>query len=55
MPDETKTDYIKMMKIVLQHGYHGYVGIEYEGSKLDEMAGIIATRKLLEKCQRELA
>lgn len=53
--NETKTDYIKMMKIVLKHGYHGYVGIEYEGSKLGEMEGIIATRKLLEKCQRELA
>ncbi len=53
--NETKTDYIKMMKIVLKHGYHGYVGIEYEGSKLGEKEGIIATRKLLEKCQRELA
>ena len=44
-----------MMKIVLAHGYHGYVGIEYEGSKLDEMAGIKATLKLLQKCQQELA
>ena len=29
--DETKTDYHKMMKIVVDAGYHGYVGIEWEG------------------------
>lgn len=53
--NETKTDYVKMMKIVLAAGYHGYVGIEYEGSKLDEMAGIRATKKLLERVQSKLA
>ncbi|HTN76400.1 MAG TPA: sugar phosphate isomerase/epimerase family protein [Pirellulaceae bacterium] len=53
--NETKTDYIKMMKIVLAHNYHGYVGIEYEGGKLSEMDGIRATLKLLQKCQKELA
>ncbi|MFM9116898.1 MAG: sugar phosphate isomerase/epimerase family protein [Planctomycetota bacterium] len=52
--NETKTDYLKMMKIVLAAGYHGYVGIEYEGSKLDEVAGILATKKLLERCQTTL-
>ena len=36
------------MKIVTDAGYHGYVGIEYEGSKLSEHEGIIATKKLLE-------
>ncbi|MCP4932526.1 MAG: sugar phosphate isomerase/epimerase, partial [Candidatus Marinimicrobia bacterium] len=46
---ETSTDYHKMMEIVLDSGYNGYVGIEYEGSKLDEMAGIQATKDLLEK------
>ena len=29
--NETKTDYNRMMKIVLDAGYHGYIGIEYEG------------------------
>jgi sugar phosphate isomerase/epimerase len=53
--NETKTDYLKMMKIVLKHGYHGYVGIEYEGRRLEEMDGIRATLKLLQKCQKELA
>jgi hypothetical protein len=52
--NETKTDFIKMMKIVLAHNYHGYVGIEYEG-RGPEMEGIRATLKLLQKCQKELA
>ena len=47
--DETHTDYYKMMKIVGDAGYTGFVGIEYEGSKLSEPDGIKATRKLLEK------
>jgi sugar phosphate isomerase/epimerase len=53
--DETHTDYSKMMKIVKEAGYRGYVGIEYEGSTLDEYAGIAATQKLLEKVRTELS
>ena len=53
--DETNTDYLKMMKIVLDAGYHGYVGIEWEGGGIDEYAGIRATKALLEKCQKKLA
>lgn len=52
--NETKTDYLKMMKIVLAAGYSGYVGIEYEGSRLDEYAGIRATKALLEKVRTQL-
>jgi sugar phosphate isomerase/epimerase len=44
-----------MMKIVLAAGYHGYIGIEYEGDKLNEPEGIRATKKLLEKVREELA
>jgi sugar phosphate isomerase/epimerase len=47
--EEIQTDYFKMMDIVLAAGYHGYVGIEYEGNNLDEYAGIKATKKLLER------
>ncbi|HEV7224113.1 MAG TPA: sugar phosphate isomerase/epimerase family protein [Pirellulales bacterium] len=53
--NETQTDYRKMMKIVLDAGYRGYVGIEYEGQKLSEPEGIKATKKLLEKVRDELA
>jgi hydroxypyruvate isomerase len=52
--NEINTDYYKMMNIVLDAGYNGYVGIEYEGSKLDEMAGIQATKDLLEKVRDSL-
>jgi L-ribulose-5-phosphate 3-epimerase len=52
--NEKHTDYRRMMKIVLQAGYHGYVGIEYEGEKLGEVDGILATKRLLEKVRGEL-
>tara|TARA_B110000881_G_scaffold166576_1_gene149706 strand:- start:68 stop:976 length:909 start_codon:yes stop_codon:yes gene_type:complete len=52
--NEINTDYYKMMNIVLDAGYNGYVGIEYEGRKLDEMAGIQATKDLLVKVRDSL-
>ena len=49
--DETgnciETDYVKMMKIVKESGFKGYVGIEYEGNKLSEDEGIRKTKELL--------
>ena len=53
--NETDTDYRRMLKIVLDAGYHGYLGIEYEGGKLSEPEGIRATKKLLEKLREELS
>jgi L-ribulose-5-phosphate 3-epimerase len=53
--NETKTDYRKMMQIVLSFGYRSYVGIEYEGSQLSEPDGIRATKKLLETVRTELS
>ena len=54
--NETHTDYFKMMDIVVkQHGYHGYCGIEYEGSKLSEPEGIKATKKLLERVREKMS
>ena len=53
--NETHTDYLKMMKIVLKAGYHGHVGIEYEGSKLSEMEGIQATKDLLVRVREKLS
>ena len=52
--NETKTDYKRMMQIVLDAGYRSYLGIEYEGNKLSEPDGIRATKRLLERVQREL-
>ena len=53
--NETKTDYMKMLTIMLDAGYRGHVGVEYEGGNLSESEGIKATKKLLEKCRAELA
>lgn len=47
--NETSIDYKRMMDIVKKSGYQGYVGIEYEGNRLGEDDGIIATKKLLQK------
>jgi len=52
--NETKTDYTKMMKIVLKHGYNGFVGIEYEGREKPEMEGIKQTKQLLLKVRKAL-
>ena len=52
--NEINTDYYKMMKIVTEAGYSGYVGIEYEGNILDEVTGIHATKALLEKVRDSL-
>ena len=47
--NETTIDYKRMIDIVKKAGYKGYVGIEYEGNRMSEDDGIIATKKLLEK------
>ena len=53
--NEVKTDYLRMMKIVLDHGYNGYVGVEYEGSKVDAYQGIKLTKALLERVRDQLS
>ncbi len=45
---ETRTDYKRMLGIVRDSGYSGFVGIEYEGGGLSEDQGILATKNLLE-------
>ncbi|MAY73421.1 MAG: xylose isomerase [Phycisphaerae bacterium] len=52
--DETAIDYGRMMKLVKNAGYDGYVGIEYEGSALSEHDGILATKRLLERVRKSL-
>lgn len=52
--NEANMDYFRLMKIVDDAGYKGFVGIEYEGSVLSEKEGVIATKKLLEKVFKTL-
>ncbi len=47
--NETHTDFTKMMRIVKESGYRGYIGIEYEGNALGEVEGIKKTISLLER------
>lgn len=44
-----ETDYNKMMKIIKDSGFKGYIGIEYEGDSLSEEEGIKKTKALLQK------
>ena len=53
--NETELDYERMMRIVLDAGYRGWVGIEYEGGQLEESTGIRATKSLLERMRDKLA
>ena len=47
--NETKIDYAKMMDIVKQYNYDGFIGVEYEGGRLGEKEGILATKNLIER------
>ena len=53
--NETKTDYRRMMRIVLAAGYRQYLGVEYEGDRLSEVEGTMATKRLLERVRTDLA
>ncbi len=53
--DETTIDYMRMMGIVKDAGYRGHVGIEFEGSTLDEIEGIRRTRLLLQRVRAQLS
>jgi sugar phosphate isomerase/epimerase len=45
---ETKMDMARLMKIVQDSGFKGWVGIEYEGERLPEYDGIAAAKKWLD-------
>lgn len=52
--NETATDYERMMRIVLDAGYRGWVGIEFEG-RMAADEGIVKTKELLERLRDDLA
>ena len=53
--NEVRTDYERMIKIVLDAGYHGYIGIEWEGDEPGEVEGIRLTQRLLERVRDKLS
>ncbi|RRQ49863.1 sugar phosphate isomerase/epimerase [Maribacter algicola] len=52
--NEENIDYVKMLQMVKDNGYTGYIGVEYEGNVLSEEEGIIATRDLLLKAAQKV-
>ncbi|MDM9630033.1 sugar phosphate isomerase/epimerase family protein [Robiginitalea aurantiaca] len=53
--NEAVIDYVKMLQIVKDAGYTGFIGVEYEGDDLSEEAGIAATRDLLIKAGKQVS
>ncbi len=51
--NEIHTAYRKMLGIVLDSGYRGWIGVEYEGTNVGEFEGIIRTRDLLQQIRKE--
>ena len=52
--NETTIDFLKMLQIVKDAEYTGFIGVEYEGDRLNERDGIKATRDLLLKSASNL-
>lgn len=53
--EETRTDYLRMLRIVVGAGYHGRLGIEFEGDGISEDEGIKRTLELLLRVRARLA
>lgn len=53
--NETTIDYKRVMQMVKDSGYSGFVGVEFEGKIISEEEGIQATRDLLIKVGKQLA
>ena len=47
--NETTLDFPRIIQLVKNAGYTGYIGVEYEGDRLSEQEGITAIRDLLLK------
>jgi len=52
--EETILDYHKLLSIIKEGGYTGFIGVEFEGDGLSEKEGIMATKRLLEKAAAKL-
>jgi hypothetical protein len=53
--NDKRTDFFRMMEVVLDAGYRGHVGIEFEGDEVSEEEGILATRNLLLRVRETLS
>jgi sugar phosphate isomerase/epimerase len=53
--NETTIDFERMLRLVLDAGYRGYVGVEWEGQNPGDVEGIRLTQQLLERVRQTLA
>ena len=53
--NETTIDYERMLRLVLDAGYRGYIGVEWEGMTPGDVEGIRLTQSLLERLRDRLA
>jgi hypothetical protein len=47
--NEVDKDFYRLLKIVKDAGFRGFIGIEYEGRELSQDEGVMATKNLLIK------
>lgn len=52
---EEQTDFARMLKIVQESGFKGFIGIEYEGRKHSPVEGVLLTKKLIQKTLNDMA
>jgi sugar phosphate isomerase/epimerase len=52
--NEVDKDFYRLLKIVKDAGFRGYIGIEYEGRELSQDEGVMATKNLLVKAGKTL-
>ena len=52
--NETTIDYTKMMRIIKDSNFVGFIGVEYEGDTMGEEEGILATKDLILKVNKAL-
>lgn len=52
--NELRTDYTRMLGIVKDAGYRGFVGVEFEGRGVPELEGIRLTRDLLLRVRKSI-
>lgn len=52
--NEVEIDYVKMLRLIKNSDFDGWIGIEYEGDSIGEVEGIKLTRELLKNAYQQL-
>lgn len=52
--NERNIDYYRMLRIIKDSGYDGYLGIEYSGDQFSNHEGIVRTLELINKASKQL-